>query len=413
MASTAFSVSTNEKFEFGGRNTTVNGGNEPQYVQGSTITFTNTSLSDASVTFYNLSSLVWTNTAQFTLAPNQSTTRVIKADAPTANTSSVLLKIGSTYIGNGIFSIISGVDSTPDPFSLGPDQSGLEPNVEVFLPSVLISDISGTTVAVSTLNMQFRIGNDTVWRTSSSSLSNNTRLYCRAFAAAGYNTLKTCRLTISNVFDEVVITTAASPNQGTYVPFPRTTVPISLGEVIQFFGGSPGFGPPTNMLAYFKGSAFVPDIPQNSEALRSAPIKLTDFLGSGTTFYFVRPPEGRSIAANTVSSAQTIGLRWTSNANGTLGWEMGYSPSMTTNTQYRFEVTALESFDGSTDLPTITPVGYGTYSTSNNYIDIAATSGQNTEKNYRGKIKIFAKSSYAPTVITTHEFNYSLYFFGP
>lgn len=188
---------------------------------------------------------------------------------------------------------------------------------------------------------------------------------------------------------------------------------MSLNEVIQFFGGNAGFNPPRNMLAYFKGSAFVPNIPQNSDALLSPPFKLTDFLNSGTTFYFVRAPAGDSASADTTSASQSIGLRWT--ANGTRGWVIGYSPSMTNNTQYRFEVTALESIDGvgQFDLPTITPSTYASWSVSNTFINVAATASQNTENNYRGRIKIFARSSYDNAIEVSHEFNYSLNFYGP
>lgn len=409
MASTTFTVSSYENFDFGSITTVINGNNTPDYVRGTVITFTNTSLSDVNITFYNLSAAVWSNSAQFTLAPNQSTTRTILSGA-SLGAGSVLVKTGSTYLGNGVFDIISGIDSTPDAFSLGPNQSNIEPNTTVFLQSVFLTGLSSATGNISTSNMEFSVKNTGIWRTTLNNVANNTQLYCRTTAPAGYDTPRTCRLTINNVWDEVIITTSSTPNQGTYVPFPRTTgMSVSLEDVIDFFGG---VGSPRNLLSYVKNSAYVPNIPQNANISTSAPVSLLDFRNSGTTFYFVRPPKGDADSVNTLSAGQTLELGWT--INGTRGWEIGYSPSMTSNTEYRFEVTATESITETGDftLPTITPSGYGNWSTNNTYIRVAKTESQGTESNYRGVITIYARSSYDNAIVTSQSFSYSLYFFG-
>ena len=309
--------------------------------------------------------------------------------------------------------VISSTDTTPTPFDIGNPVTAAEVNTGYSFEQFTVRGINAPT-SLTTLNCKVSV-NGSAPTSTSSTVNLNDIVYVRATSSTSFASTVTQSVTIGGVTNTNTITTKNNANANAKIYFPKTSRPISLKDVTQFFAApvtNPTAIAPRNMSAFRRGGLHVPNITENNgvaDTNQANNLKLGSFIGSATTVYFDRYPTNKNNAVNVTSAAGTASVLWTSN-----DWTLGYSPSTKYNVQYRYEITENPAdndmrrtgvtFNSNTGTP-------GTYATNNSTFSVNVASGRGLEREYSGTIKIFMKSIINPALVLTTEVRYALLFY--
>jgi hypothetical protein len=402
---------------------------------------------DPAMTIKTFSSAYWTSTADILFTSSGSNSRTVKTN-PTLSASSVGVYTGGSLDDVCYFNVISSVDTLPDSIDgdMGANITNANPSQVYEFDPVTVSGVNtSVTSSVSGASAQQRKSLNGTWVTSDLSVSDGDKVYVRGTAASTYSTGATVTLKIGGntagtlntdyVQDQITMTTGVDPNTGTKIPFPITSGTISLGDIIDFFGGrsysAASYTRPTDIASYYRNGSYVPNLttgtPNNSTIPTSGTIEFDDFYSSCTTFYFSVPPNNRfdyvdtsgnngsgtADVAKVVWSLQT-GAGYFNGATQTNNWAMGYGPGMTYNAEYKWEHTAGSQFGSNVTFTSpFTSTALGVFSQNNTFLEVSISTQHFTEAQYSGTITLTARhpdyTSY--TVQTT--FTYTIGFFGP
>lgn len=337
----------------------------------------------------------------------------VKVDAPYED--DILIVVIQGIQKNLYVSIVSGVDTTPNPFDIGFPVITANLSEYYIFEQFKVSGINSPADVTAT-NCDYRVNGGSF--VVSGQVLNNDFVEVRKLSASSYDTLLGCSLDIGGVTDSNTVRTKLNPQDGAIVSFPYTH-PFTLTNVTEFFGAplsNPFANAPRFMSAYRKGGDHVPDITQNSSIAstnQAEDLVLGSFIGSATSIYYDQYPPNKSAFANTIDGAKTLSLSW----QATVDWTMGYGELTPYNMEYQYILTENPADISQNQLTGVTFTGIngspGTYSNTNTLFTISASSGQSTEAQYTGIVTILAKSIINPNIILTKDVYYALFFYGP
>lgn len=349
----------------------------------------------------------------------QTSSKTVKA-APTFNTYSVTASASGLANKTLSIKVSSGVDNTPNDFNFT-SVTGANPSEFVESETIILTGFN-TTPLVTPNNGGFIIHNgDGVLRTSAT-VSQGSTIALVKQASASYSTAASTTISVGTLSKTFTVTTAVSPNSGQIINFPRTTAPVELSEVIDFYAGtdSVNLTRPTNLRSYLKGGTYVPNITKNASIASSGNLSLASFIGSGTSFYFSKLPQSRSASVSTIGSARTLSLNWNFLTNNSWDMKLGFGPNAVATSQIRW---VLSETPANPDTNLVTGVTlqpfFGTAGNAGNYqtgaygMTIQASSGANTEARYRGTLTVYARPLADTSKVVSAVINYSFWFYGP
>ena len=393
-----------------------NSSNNRKIVQrGENIVFNHSNHSGSGSPVYRVgttSSSIWANAGYIYVPHEGSLSKTISSTATLGSTQTSLYSSG--YPSKQIyFAVVSNVDSTPDTFTIGPNITYANPDVVYYSPTVFVSGINTSVVSSITNGAKTSVNGGT-YTTSNKNVVNGDTIKVSILSNSAYSSSVSTVLSISGSSSQLIVTNAVDPNSGTIVPF-QTTFPVTLQSVIDFFGGYLG---PKNMISYVRSSSsYVPDIPANSQISTAAQVsagtalKLSQFVGSGTTFYFTKSPPNKTKTHNTISAGGTFTLQWQLGPD----FGFGFGPGMNDIAEIKYSVVQSSQPNNSyaSNVVISSASSYNVYSKANNYVRAQVTVGAYTEVFYSGTITIYGRHSENPAVITTRTMQYNFTFYGP
>lgn len=410
-----------------GTTTAILDPSNPTIYRGDTLVLTLQPQLDASsyvngVLLYAWDADKWTDSSNAGIfAWGNSITKIARSDAVFGNDQlaiDVYKSNGNAYVEVGI-PISAPIDTTPDPFDLGPNISGVQPADRFYASLVTISGITtGVSATVSTTggSALFTVNNGL--GQTSATVTNGQKIQVYGDASSSYSSSITVTLTIGGVSASFVVTTTSTPPAESLIPFPVTSGQVALSQVKAFYGGTdPTLNtiPPSNMRSYLKGAGYVPNISQNSNIPSSGSVALTQFRGSYTTLYFTKLP--RSISKNiytgggSVTSSQT----WSLGTSGDDKFDVGFGPGMRGAVDFSYSIVQDTGSGKSTGVTLVVASGGSAdvYNPGNNYVTVQAplVTG-NSEARYSGTLSINVRSKFSPYPVRTVTCKYFFNFYG-
>jgi hypothetical protein len=363
--------------------------------------------SSVTISGWNIGS--WTNSNTRTITLGQTSAEKTVRASPTVSQDALSVATSSGGSRGFTANVSSGIDITPDPFSLGSVVNSANPNSVYIADVVRITGLGNGQSATASISSPGVISKNNGISYTSGTLSvlNGDRILVKITASNDYGVLLSTRLSIDTEFSDWSVRTINDPSSGQIIAFGRTTGNIALSEIRAFFGGI------SNTLDDYRIGAFVPNLSQNSKITSdpNADLALTHFRGAVTSLYFNDPPDNRESSPNTVSSGGLYFYEWGSGPD----WELGFGAGMTDVCEYRYEFVnrKLEQNGTVVDTTDVTmaSASAGTYNTANNSLRINVTVPTNVERHYYGTIRFFAR--HPSGVATTTEVTFDWFFYGP
>ena len=367
------------------------------------------------ITLSGWSSTHFTTTTSASIAVGGSVQRTIKVGA-SATQGTITGSYSGATSDTGRFQVGVSVDDSPNNYTFTNVTGAIPSQVYTSNPITVAGLGTSDTANISitgTAGRSFAYSKNGAAYTTASvtgGAANGDIFVVRITSATTVSTAVTTTLTIgtgtyaSEIFS---VTTNSQTTVYTAVPSGIARPNISLSEVKTFFGGP--INAANNLYAYVKGGAFVPNIGVNSAVAASpSTLSLDSFHGSGTEIGIIGWPSNKSGYANNTSGSQQIVLSWVSGFGLNLG-----RANMNELCNFRCTVTsatspglqAVNSF-------TITPSGYGTYSTSNDVITLTAVSGTNMEQGVEGTVTFWAQVITNPSITVSTSATFQMLFFG-
>jgi hypothetical protein len=369
-----------------------------------TIVFTNNNANSATVSGQSTNRY---NTSNLAIAGNNANTLTVLSSY-TDGTDTATIAIG-TGTSPFYLSAVGGVDTVPDSFNIGkPVTSAQRSTIYEFLP-FNVEGITDT-ANISATGCQFKKGSGGAWITSSTVGPNDT-IYVRATSSSSYNTTTSMSIYIGGVGDSNTIRTKNNPSDGARLYFPKSSRPVSLTDLSNFFSAPVGTANTVRIMSAFRrGGLHVPDIAENSgiaDTNQSNNLTLGQFLNSATIFTFDRYPKNKWTNIGE-GGARAGGVSWTAD----LDWELGYSPLTKYNVEYRYEITRNTNYSGDVETFTSSGAATGTYAANNFAFSVQGTAPSGKARYYSGTIKIFMRSLINSSLFLTTEVEYELSFQG-
>lgn len=210
--------------------------------------------------------------------------------------------------------------------------------------------------------------------------SDKQYLNIRYLASGTAYTTKTVKVYIGDIVKTVTITTGKEvvPSSHFAIDFGHTSGPLSLNDIRGFFGGTGALSD------YRRGYRNVPDIPKNSNIPTALPLKITDYRGAATAFYIARHPYDAYESLNTANSAGSISTSWHIWDQGLNHWDLGFSPFVKDNVEFRYTYTQkkLSGWGNSTPQSVMlwSPSGNaGAWSLANKQVNVTASYSKRSE----------------------------------
>lgn len=316
-------------------------------------------------------------------------------------------QVASPHLG-----ILPDADTTPDPFNLGPNISGLQPSDNFVLSFVNVSGINtGVPASVSSTGGSVYMNVEGGANTTSTTVYNGNQIVVRGTAANTYGTSITVTLNINGSTSTCIVTTTSTPPADSLIQF--VSNPITLNAIKSFFGGDllPPFAPPNNLLAYLKGGAYVPNITQNSGVPAAGSISLMNFNISYTTLYFSTLPRSVAKNASTLGGTTSLASTWAV-SGGDNTFDVGYGPGMKGAAEFSYSISEDSGSGLNTGVTLEVQTGLaGTFRKGNTYVIVRSPNvSGNTEARYSGTLTISVRyKGYVQSASCKYFFN----FFGP
>ena len=365
------------------------------------------------ITISGWSSTHFTTISAASIAVGGSVQRTIKVGA-SATQGTITASYSGATSDTGRFQVGVSVDDSPNNYTFtnvtGAIPSQVYTSNPITVAGLGTSDTANIAI-VGTAGRSFAYSKNGAAYTTASvtgGAANGDIFVVRITASASVSTAVTTTLTIgTGTYASEIFSVTTNSQTTVYTPVPSGIVaPVYLSEVKTFFGGP--INASNNLSAYVKGGAFVPNIGVNSAVETTLPLDLDSFVGSGTEIGIIGWPSNKSGYANNTSGSQQIVLSWVSGFGLNLG-----RANMNELCNFRCTVTsatspglqAVNSF-------TITPSGYGTYSTSNDVITLTAVSGTNMEQGVEGTVTFWAQVITNPSITVSTSATFQMLFFG-
>lgn len=390
-------------------------GNRLQLVQGDTlqINLNTVAAPGASLTVSNFSASYWTVTSNLVVTSSGSRTTKSSVTTP-ANIGLTLTASGGGASGSRTLylAIVSGDDVVPDAFDLGDSVVGARLGGDYYTKTVVVSGIT-VGVLASITSGSLIVNNQA--RGSSYTVYLGDKVQVGITASSLYTTTISTQLNIGGVTGSWSVTTQNDPNSGEIIPFPVTSLPIRLSQVCNFFGGLSTVAyelGPKNMLSYLRGGQYVPNITANAGIPTAPPIRLSQFIGSATSFFLLYSPPYKSARVATVQGPAEALLTW---AAGT-DYDVGFGPGMRNSCEYRYgdlvEFTGVQLSQG-VSLVASGGHDHSVYAPGNKIISIKASSPQMNEAIYEGRLTVYIRLLWDTSKVITTILRYRIYFYGP
>ena len=329
----------------------------------------------------------FTNNNDITLTSASGVTRTISASAPLGDyyiEADPPFSYGSNQRWH--YTVVASVDDIVDAFDLG-TLTNVAPSTvfdSIIIDVLGIDSGQDCTASIETGAGTFRIrapaGSWGSYSSADKTVQLDYEIQVRLTSSSSLSTAVTTTLRITGDFtssyveDILSITTYATATDDSEVQFPTTSLPISLLDVKNFFGGS------GNLSAYHKGSGgLLPNIASNSGVPSGVPINLSDLVGAWNRFYWATLPPNKSDSADSTGGPVTASVTF-----NTSDWDIGFG-TFGDSAEYKFELDFTVNGGAS-----MTPSsGYGTWgSTSSLKIAVGASQA---EKFAVGIITIYAR----------------------
>lgn len=390
-------------------------GNRLQMIQGDTLQINLNSVGapGASLTVSNFSGSYWTATGNLVITSSGSRTTKSSVATP-ASIGLVLTASGGGTSGTRTLyiEIVSGDDIVPDAFDLGDNVVGARLGGNYYTKTVAVSGITVGVLASITAGTLVVNNQD---RGSSYTVYAGDTVQVGITASSLYTTTISTQLNIGGVTDSWAVTTQNDPASGELIPFPVTSLPISLSQVCNFFGGLSTVAyelGPKNILSYLRGGQYVPNIAANTGIPTTAPIRLSQFIGSATSFFMLYSPPYKRVSVSTVQGPAEAWITW---AVGT-DYDVGFGPGMRNSCEYRYG--DLVEYTGARFSQGVTLVGSGSlnpavYAPGNKIISITVSSPQMQDAMYEGKLTVYIRLLWDTSKVITATLHYRIYFYGP
>ena len=252
-------------------------------------------------------------TANINLAVNGSASRYASSALTADNDDTINISATGYTAETIVFRLIPSVDNTADPFNLGVDQTNLQPgSLPVSLGFVTVAGIN-TPVTASITNgltaVKASTPADFEYSTLSKTVVAGDRIYVKGYVPDSYNAFNDVTLDINGTSDTLRLTTKTTADTYEFIPYPDTILPTDLNTVGDFFG-RPELQTYTDLNDYLKtpGGIYVPNITENAAIPTALPIDLNDFLGSGTSLYFIKFPRSKDDTWNSAGGAHQLAV---------------------------------------------------------------------------------------------------------
>jgi hypothetical protein len=267
-----------------------------------------------------------------TITLSKGASKTLTSNTIMSDTFSASINYNATKTAN--INVQSNVDSTPDTIVFG-GKGNLNPGSTVESDSKQVTGIN-TAVSMSVSNGQFKI-NSGGYSSATRNVSPNQTVTLRGTASSNYNTNTFITGSIGGNPYRFTMGTKSDPNEGEKIPFPITSLPINLKALGDFFGRTHAVH--TKLSEYIKGQAFIPNISENSNIPTSMPLRLSNYVGSFTTLYWVKTPSTKFALVDSVTTPSgTLELHWKSALEGSNDFDVGYNTLMRNNVDYRYTV---------------------------------------------------------------------------
>lgn len=287
-------------------------------------------------------SQVWTATGNVSLTSiGQSVTRRVSTSAELGGESLSYQQSSGGGIVGMWFDIVDDVDTVPDSYSLGANQTNLYPSSEYFLPAIKVTGINASTnITCSGTGFSFRVGTSSTYVTSAS-IGNNAWIYPRFIAQSDFNQSRTVSMSIGGVYRSVVLGTLPGEDVEK-IPFPYAkTDMFGLREIADFFGIAHVYNVTNiNFGDYYRAGNAVPNIsPENDDITHisqagSTPLGMREFGGSVTTLYFKSYPKNKLGYADSSSGPAQARVAW----NVREDYDAGYGTYIENIVDVRYKV---------------------------------------------------------------------------
>lgn len=368
----------------------------------------------SSVSVSGFSASAFTSNANITLtSPNSALQfRTVKNPAPNETDT---LSVSTSSGGSKFFTayVSTGIDNTPNAFSLGNNKTLANPNSTYSANAVKILGVTaGTPITISATNGAQTSLDGVNYSTANKVGYLNDIVYLR-MDAYPYGQTRTTTLTMGQTSDTWSIVTRANPQNGQKIYFGHATGDISLSELGEFFGVL-NVTYDINLSTYLKNNVFVPIISENANIPSSLPLNLTDFRNAATSFYFDSYPPNKFMVVNTLgvgSQSYYFGID--------LGteWSMGFGAGMNEASEFKMVflerwLTGTNGIKTANSDVTLFDANSSNYSANNNVFALQVTTGQTVEKRYQGIVRLWAKNRYDPSVEIYADFEYEYFFYS-
>lgn len=226
----------------------------------------------------------------------------------------------------------------------------------------------------------------------------------RLIAPSSPNTTKVVNVYIGDFKRTITLRTGAESVPSSHIPisFGHTSGNISLGQINSFFGGT------GRLTGFARRGVNIPDIPANSKIRTTPPYKITDYRGAATALFISRHPTNKTGRVATTERARNLITSWNIwEAEGNNSWDLGFSPFIRNNAQFRYEVTQTllasgNGFEPNPPIVTGTGGAYGSWSSANRRLTVTVSAPRNAEFTIRITVKFFARhKSFTGSVLTT------------
>lgn len=352
-------------------------------------------------TWSNFSSSYWDDTSSTTGG-----TKTVKSTVSTGTSTTVKVTLRDATKNVPIY--FDTKDETVSAITLE-DITDADPKALMNTHSLKISGInSSITAKISTssgLAAYIRVGSTLAAPRTSITVYNGYKIYIEAEAPHDYDQSSTVTLTLGSYSYTFTISTREYPIAEQVIELGIDSGTIYfMNDVVNFFGSKSSTPKLTD---YLRGNELVPSILENSHVPDTAPIALTDLYGTVSALYFTYKPPNKTAIADTSDSGATIYVAWDI-AND---YGVGYG-ELAKELEYKYEVTRLDSKDSiDVDVTTSTSTSYSTWSQSNSYIKLSATSEQSLGENILyGQLTIYARNAVDTSVVISKTVGWTLAF---
>lgn len=358
----------------------------------------------------------FTSGASLNLSDGQSGTRVLKTNI-TSN--EVIIGISADVSGYTSKSITITIpelqDSTPDPFNIA-DQIDVNPKDQLELFPVTVSGIN-TTVSASISggnNSRFMVYSGGISRegpyTSVNNITNGDRIYIYTTAGSQYGDSNTVTLTVGTRTETFDVSVVDQPTVDQIIYLGINSGTIKLEEDIgRFFG----YRSRAYLTDYVRGGEFVPDISQNNNIPKNPPVRLTDFYGSATAFYFIYAPYNQ-VQTFSLNGPSGLGYaQWFADVDFVIGFG-----DLATVVEYKYVVEYdvlngdIYSNENYQLVITSEAGAHETYALDNTWINIEVPTIPDEAQSWIGIVTVYARNSVDTSIEISRQAQFSINYFN-